>query len=242
MDNGTAVAPISPVSLPVLRESIEQSIADLIASLPNPQHLSHEDRRGIIARYTAVLEGNFIYWMTATYLSVRSSKAHAIVEDNLREEVQDNHPGMLRTFAVAARATPTDIDRLLIDTELQKVRAFVARLAGLRIILMMAFFEGFIQRFMPYLADLAAMQGSQETEYTDVHGVVDIAHTQGLFEAYSEETALADSEPSSTTHLEGVEVLRRLIETVICPGQQSRKKPNEKTVTRDKRSTAYRGL
>jgi hypothetical protein len=215
--SGTSVAPRPQVSVPILRESIEQSIADLIASLPNPQHLSHEDRRGIIARYTAVLEGNFIYWMTATYLSVQSSKAHAIIEDNLREEVRDNHPGMLRRFAVAARATPTDVDRLAIDTDLHKVRAFVARLTGLHIILMMAFFEGFIQRFMPYLADLATMQGSQEMEYTDVHGVVDIAHTQGLFEAFSEETALTDSDPSSTTHLEGVEVLRRLIETVIAP-------------------------
>ena len=213
---GASVASRPPVSLPVLRQSIEQSIADLIASLPNPEHLSHEERRGIIARYTAVLEGNFIYWMTATYLSVQSSKAQEIIEENLREEVRDNHPGMLRRFAVAARATSTDIDRLAIDTDLQKVRAFVARLAGLQIVLMMAFFEGFIQKFMPYFAKLAAMQGSQEMEYTDVHGVVDIAHTQGLFDAFSEETALTDSDPSSTTLLEGVEVLRRLIETVIA--------------------------
>src|SRR5262245_21958506 len=154
---GTSVALTSQVSLPVLRDSIEQSIADLIASLPKPEHLSHEERRGIIARYTAVLEGNFIYWMTATYLSVRSSKAQMIIEENLREEVQDNHPGMLRRFAVAARATSTDTDRLAIDTDLQRVRAFVARLSALQIVLMMAFFEGFIQRFMPYLADLAAM-------------------------------------------------------------------------------------
>ena len=214
--SGTSVAPRPQVSVPILRESIEQSIADLIASLPNPQHLSHEDRRGIIARYTAVLEGNFIYWMTATYLSVRSSKAQTIIEENLREEVRDNHPGMLRRFAVAAHATSTDIDRLAIDTDLQKVRAFVARLSALQIVLMMAFFEGFIQRFMPYLADLAARQGSQEMEYTDVHGVVDIAHTQGLLEAFLEEVALRNSDPNSTTHLEGVEVLRRLIETVIA--------------------------
>jgi hypothetical protein len=235
---GASVALRPQVSVPVLRESIEQSIAELIASLPNPEDLSHEERRGIIARYTAVLEGNFIYWMTATYLSVRSSKAHAIIEENLREEVRDNHPGMLRRFAVAARATPTDIDRIAIDADLQKVRAFVARLAALEIVLMMAFFEGFIQRFMPYLADLAAMQGSQEMEYTDVHGVVDLAHTQGLFEAFSEETELTDSDPSATTNLEGVEVLRRLIETVIAPEQQSRRKSSEDCDTRQKAQRA----
>ena len=44
---------------------------------------------------------------------------------------------------------------------------------------MMAFFEGFIQKFMAYLAELAAAQGSTEFEYTDVHGVCDVTHTPG---------------------------------------------------------------
>jgi hypothetical protein len=29
------------------------------------EQLSADDRRGIIARYTAVIEGTFTYWMTA---------------------------------------------------------------------------------------------------------------------------------------------------------------------------------
>ncbi len=56
--------------------SIQQQVAtmidDLIAQLPNPEQLTDEERRGIIARYTAVLEGNFIYWMTATFLATHS--------------------------------------------------------------------------------------------------------------------------------------------------------------------------
>src|SRR2546426_90630 len=95
-----------PVTAPVvpagMREHIDHTIHDLLASLPDPQQLSPVDRRGIIARYTAVLEGNFVYWMTSAYLSVKSQEAHQIVDDNLREEVRDNHPGMLRRFAMAA--------------------------------------------------------------------------------------------------------------------------------------------
>ena len=198
-------------------EHIELAIDDVMASLPKPEHLSAHDRRGIIARYTAVLEGNFIYWMTATYLSVSSVEAHDIVKDNLLEEVRDNHPGMLRRFAVAAGGNPTDADRMAIHQDLQAVRAFVARLATLKLILMMAFFEGFIQRFMPYLADLAARQGSRETEYTDVHSVVDIAHTQGLLTAFATELELQKDPVSSPTLYEGVEVLRSLIKTIIRP-------------------------
>jgi len=199
------------------REYIERSIEEVVSSLPNPASLSADERRGLIGRYTAVLEGNFIYWMTATYLSVRSDDGHAIIEDNLREEVRDNHPGMLRRFAVAARATSTDADRMVIDRDLQAVRGFVARLAALEIILMMAFFEGFIQRFMPYLAELAVRQGSTEREYTDVHSVVDIAHTQGLITAFESELSVTDGTVSASTLFQGIEVLRTLINTIIRP-------------------------
>lgn len=199
------------------REYIEHAIEEVVSSLPNPASLSADERRGLIGRYTAVLEGNFIYWMTATYLSVRSDDGHAIIEDNLREEVRDNHPGMLRRFAVAARATSTDADRMVIDRDLQAVRGFVARLAALEIILMMAFFEGFIQRFMPYLAELAVRQGSTEREYTDVHSVVDIAHTQGLITAFESELSVTDGTVSASTLFQGIEVLRTLINTIIRP-------------------------
>ena len=81
-------------------------------------------------------------------------------------------------------------------------------------VLMMAFFEGFITRFMPYLAELARRQGSSEREYTDVHGVVDVEHTQGLYRALDAEMAVA-AVPGTATLLDGVDILRALIERVV---------------------------
>jgi hypothetical protein len=205
-----------PHSTTSVQEHVGRVIHDLLASFPNPEALSPDERRGIIARYTAVLEGNFIYWMTAASLSVASAAAHSIIQDNLLEEVRDNHPGMLRKFAMAAHAVPTDSDALAVHRGLQNVRQFVARLSGAKIVLMMAFFEGFITRFMPYLAQLAQRQGSPEREYTDVHGVVDVVHTQELFRAFEGETQLMrDPPPPATNLLEGVELLQTLITTIV---------------------------
>ena len=81
----------------------------------------------------------------------------------------------------------------------------------------MAFFEGFIQKFMAYLSELAAAQGSVEMEYTDVHGVCDIAHTQGLFTALSAEMALNPLEPGADL-FEGVYLLRTLIQKIVFNG------------------------
>src|SRR5713226_2049917 len=92
-----AVAPevSNESTLAATKTRIDQAIDHVMDSLPKPDQLSSEQRRGMIARYTSVLEGNFIYWMTATYLSVQSEAARPILIDNLTEEVGDCHPEML---------------------------------------------------------------------------------------------------------------------------------------------------
>jgi len=191
-------------------------VNDLLASLPPAERLSAEERRGIIARYSAVLEGNFIYWMTGAYLSVGSDAARSIILDNLQEEVRDCHPGMLRKFAMAAHAVPQDTDALAVYRSLSNVRLFIGRLSPVPIVVTMAFFEGFIQRFMAYLADLAQRQGSAEQEYTDVHGVCDVAHTKELFRALEAEMALADDSAKPVENVfEGVDLLQTLIQDII---------------------------
>jgi hypothetical protein len=201
-----------------IQKQINREIDDLLVSFPKPEQLSAAERRGIIARYTAVLEGNFIYWMTGAYLSVGSEEARSIILENLHEEVRDCHPGMMRRFAIAAHAVPTDSDAFAVFPNLSNVRLFVGQLSGVPMVVMMTFFEGFIQRFMPYLAELAERQGSADQEYTDVHGVCDIAHTEGLFRALNAEMTLTqDPLLLAKNRFEGVEVLRTLIQTIIHP-------------------------
>lgn len=197
-----------------IQQQVDEAIGNLLASLPDPKKLSAEQRRGIIARYTAVLEGNFIYWMTGALLAVKTEQARAIILDNLHEEVRDSHPNMLRKFALAAHAIPTDADSQAVYRDLTNVRLFVGRLATVPLVITMAFFEGFIQKFMAFLAELASDQGSVEMEYTDVHGVCDIAHTQGLFNALEEEIALSPPAPD-TNLFEGVGLLSTLIRTTV---------------------------
>jgi Iron-containing redox enzyme len=204
----------SPVTL--VEDKTTAIIDELIDSLPDPLQLTSEERRGIIARYTSVLEGNFIYWMTAAVIAAKAEDSRPILLENLNEEVRDSHPHMLRKFALAANAFPTDTDFLAVHDDLTKVRLFMGKLSPVESVLTMGFFEGFIQKFMSYLADLAAEQGSTEMEYTDVHGVCDIEHTEGLFKVLAAEMALAPPEPDADL-FEGVNLLRALIEQIIRP-------------------------
>jgi hypothetical protein len=197
-----------------IQQQITTIIDDLIAQLPNPESLTPEQRRGIIARYSAVLEGNFIYWMTAAYIAVKCDEVRPILAENLFEEVRDSHPAMLRRFTVAAHAYPSAKDALATDKEVTNVRLFLGKLQAVQSVLTMAFFEGWIQRFMAYLADLAGAQGSSELEYTDVHGVCDITHTAELFRALSLEMAVNPISPDADL-FEGVDLLRTLIIAIV---------------------------
>jgi hypothetical protein len=201
-----------------IQKHLDRTIADLLASLQKPDRLSAEERRGIIARYTAVLEGNFIYWMTGAWIAVRSEAARSKILENLHEEVRDSHPLMMRKFAMAAHAVPTDSDAFAVHQSLTSVRLFIGRLSGVPIVIMMTFFEGLIQRLMPYLAELARLQGSADMEYTDVHGVCDITHTEELYRALQAEMTLThtpDPLPAAKSLFEGVELLRILIANII---------------------------
>jgi hypothetical protein len=203
--------------IPAFRDEIDREIERLLVNLPDASTLTETERRGIIARYTAVLEGNFIYWMTGALLAAKSDVAKEKIVENLHEEVRDSHPNMMRKFAIAANAVPTDADFAAVFNKLTDVRLFIGRLSPVPIVVTMAFFEGFIQRFMPYLADLAKRQGSSEMEYTDVHGVCDIAHTEELYNALQAEVALSNgSTPSGKDLFEGVRLLRELIETIVA--------------------------
>jgi hypothetical protein len=197
-------------TLSSIKQRIDSQIDDLIAALPDPKDLSSEQRRGIIARYTAVLEGNFIYWMTAAYLSTQSDEARPIIIDNLKEEVGECHPEMLRRFAIAANAFPTDADAFAVRDSLANVRMYLGRMSGVHNLLTMGYFETYIQRFMSYLGDLAVAEGSTDLEYTDVHGVCDVAHSEGLLMALSAEAAITPPDPSADL-FEGVDLLHTLI-------------------------------
>ena len=214
--SATAVAVVNESKTAPIQAYIDREIDDLLASLPEPSRLTADERRGVLARYAAVLEGNFIYWMTGAYISAGSDEARAKILDNLREEVRDCHPGMLRRFTIAAHAIPTGDDAQDVYANLMSVRQFIGRLSPVPTVVTMAFFEGFIQRFMPYLADLARRQGSEELEYTDVHGICDITHTQELFQALEAEMALAPSIPPAEM-FEGVGLLRALIHNIVVP-------------------------
>ena len=92
--------------VPLIEEKTAAIIDQIIDSLPDPKQLTSEERRGITARYASVLEGNFIYWMTATIIAARAEQSRPILLQNLYEEVHDCHPLMMRGLRSRPKPSP----------------------------------------------------------------------------------------------------------------------------------------
>ncbi len=178
-----------------IQQRIAAIVDEMMAQLPNPQQLTAEERRGIIARYSAVLEGNFIYWMTATFLAVKSQRSASDFAREPFRGVPRLSPGNDAQVRHRSSRIPDRPRCARVGANLTRMRLFLGRMQGVPSLVSMAFFETWIQRFMPFLAALAAAQGSTEMEYTDVHGVCDVAHSQELFRAVAIELGQQPGEP-----------------------------------------------
>ncbi len=173
-------------------------VSDAIAvSFPNINEIDKSAAQRIIARYTAAIAGNFVPWMAAAAVSARSIEARFVCETNIRDEMQENHPGLLYAFAKSANALPAVDDSLQTDDVIHGMRTTVAQMNGLKNIAIMAVCENASLIFIPFLAALAQKCNGQDFRYTDIHGVADKEHAEKFLWALNCEMAAHENAEST---------------------------------------------
>src|SRR3989344_8007789 len=156
-----------------LKVKMDKAINEVRSFLPSHQKLSKEQAIKIIQRYTASIEGNFLSWMSGASISVRSVISRFAVDENLWVEIKDNHPGMLRKFAINCKAEPNSEDYRYSERETNSIRELVSELSGIKTISLMATLENTSSAFIPFLAELGKKLGCKDFTYTNVHGEAD---------------------------------------------------------------------
>lgn len=152
----------------------------------------------ILGRYTAIIEPNFVSWMAAAMIFARSQDARYTAIENLEVEIGDNHAGTLRDFSRAARAYPEQEHQIWMDEQLHIVRSMNAQGNGLQNTAWIAYLENTSTAFIPYLAEIAQRRGSNELEYTNVHGAADIGHAEASLYAIDKEMREGYKNPMNT--------------------------------------------
>ncbi len=159
---------------------MNESVTTLLQPLDS---LNEEDQRKILKRYCAAMEGNFISWMAGASISSRSVQGKHASDENLWEELTQDHPSMLRKLAKESGCEPEPQDHTYIENEVQEIRRMVAEMSGLKSLALMTFLENTSVVFIPYLSQLAEDLGCSDTTYTDLHGEADLEHAEQFQEA-----------------------------------------------------------
>jgi hypothetical protein len=151
---------------------------------------------------------------TAAFLGEYPEALKAI-NDNMRDEVTQDHVGMAIRFAAAANAVPSWENEAHMEPICNRIRQSFAKPAHAAKygIALLAMLETTSQIFIPDLAMRAKRLGSTDLEFCDVHGVADIDHAEELCRAAAivyGNAASGDEELLASAIADGVAFIGRI--------------------------------
>lgn len=168
------------ITIEYLTDLFDEQKQLLEQTLPTPESVTVEESKELIATYTAAIMPNFIPWMQNAQYKAKTCAAKCVIDENLREEAGENHPGMLLQFAASAGALPEPRHWKKTSEPVSQIWTFVQNGNSLENVALMAAFENTSEAFIPLLEGYAINTGSNNLEYTQTHGVADKEHSQEL--------------------------------------------------------------
>lgn len=186
----------------LLRESVDQ----VAAALPPVESVTLDRARRIIGCYAGAISPNFVPWLAAAAVSARSLEARFACQENIRVEMMQDHAGMLERFAIAAGASPMGE----LEGAVAVMRREIEKMDGLYNVTIAAGLEHASNTFIPWLALLARRCGSNNLEYTNVHGAADQKHAEQFLWALEHELVLHENAVAT------IERAVRQVEEFLC--------------------------
>ncbi len=177
----------------IVDEQLELAKQRIGKSLVTLDDLSESQIRDLIGTYRVAIEPNFISWMQRAYETANSKVAKKIILENIRDEVSQDHPKMLRDFSTDS-GVPLDTRYYAkVSKPVLEMWKLFGNDNGLINVAVVATLENTSLEFVPYLANLGKRAGCNDFTYTDVHGEADIAHAQELYRGLVEEMSYANA-------------------------------------------------
>jgi len=210
---------IARVTYPFMSVSIQAQFAEaqreIREYLPAESTLTDAERRRILRRYAAAISGNFISWMAAAITCCRSVEGRYAAEENVRVEVAENHPGMLRNFVLGSGAVPAPDDYAYVDCYVTDVQREVSQMSGLFLTCLLGILENTSAEFIPWLAAISKSLGNQDFQYTDVHGLADVGHAEQFRWALEKESALYPNAESEIA--QAISIAVKFLKGILSP-------------------------
>lgn len=197
----------------IVNEQLELAKQRIAQSLAPPTELADEQARSIIGTYRIAIEPNFIHWMYQAYQTTKSNKAKKVIAQNIRDEISQDHPKMLRDFAQQCGVNLTEDHYRRASQPTLEMWTLFAKKDGLMNLAVATTLENTSLVFIPYLDGLGKRLGCKDFTYTKVHGEADLEHARDLYEGLVEE--MNHSRASWRTVSTSVDKTVRFLESIL---------------------------
>lgn len=136
-------------------------------------------------RYGALIEGNFVHWLLSAHLRSSCQPTKDTLLANLRDEVVDDHPGLLRSLLCRNNLLPSESDQVHVSEFMAWIRTLCASGEPGVLLTFLAILESTSHCFLPTMAIRAGF--STEDPYIKVHLEADQDHAAQLQTALQRE-------------------------------------------------------
>lgn len=201
---------------------IDQMLEDLQTKVA--QYVPESLHAGAVASrlitYRDVIAPNFVPWMAQVWVRCWSNIARVACQENLRCEVAEDHPGMLRRYA-------TEVDSHRIRQQIQSLECLTSKVglltphinfitavvqrSAIDGLLVMAGLEKASIVFIPRMRKWGEDLGFRDFEYVDKHGIADIEHANDLRNAVEAEANEEGIEPNVLTESPALTAVNTLL-------------------------------
>ena len=163
-----------------LNTELETARTRISRALRPVSKLSEDTARKIVSVYTLAIEPNFIPWMIQSYCYLDEGRARSALLRNINEEINQDHPEMLKRFAKECGAVYSFENRMVASSAAADVWKLFAGGDEIKMLTVATVFENTSSIFIPYLADLGKKLGCNDFTYTNIHGEADVEHAKAL--------------------------------------------------------------
>lgn len=185
-----------------MKEFIQKQIDELRLSistgLPNYNKVKPSNALKVLLAYDMVFRPNFILWLMLMKGKERTPKGRKVLEDNLKCEIEENHPQLLLNSLVPSFHLFTDVesmeqvykdvDKKMLPIITNEVRSLTLSSTSTDGFFIMAMLENASLTFIPWIKEIVEHRlPVNDVKYFNVHGEADKEHAVAFLEASSDE-------------------------------------------------------
>lgn len=174
-------------------DKINYAKQELLLIISNITNLDKEKATTLIKRQLVAFEGNFVVWLSSILLTAKALKTIEVTRENLTEELEWNHAGLLRDFAKSWNALPSIEDYNFLENEITTIRELVSEMSWLKNLVLLTLLEITAPDCMSVFQNAANLIWANDSRYTSLHYELDKKHSQEFLDSLIEEIKFYDS-------------------------------------------------